>query len=100
MLAKSCRETCLLLVALADYSQLKWPGTSRWRLKPKVHVWQELCEFQSVTKGNPKHFWCYKDEDFGGYTVKLGERKGGRNTAKSVAENIFYRFCAVNKFPA
>ena len=99
VLSTKCRECCLLLVALADYSQFICPGTLKWRLKPKVHVWQELCEFQCVTKGNPKHFWCYKDEDFGGYTVKIGERRGGKNTPKSVAENIFDRFFALTGFP-
>jgi hypothetical protein len=97
--ATQCRETALLMVALADYAQVSCPGTYRWSLKPKVHVWQELCEFQCMTHGNPKTFWCYKDEDFGGYTVKLGERRGGRNTAKAVAENIFDRFCALQKLP-
>ena len=99
VLATKCRETCLLIAALADYIQVISPGSLRWKLKPKVHVWQELCEFQCVTKGNPKKFWCYKDEDFGGFTVKMGERRGGPNTAKSVAVNIFDRFCVLTPFP-
>lgn len=99
ILATTCRESCILMVALEDYAQLTCPGTLRWRCKPKLHVWQELCEYQCFTKGNPKLFWCYKDEDFGGHTVKLGERRGGKNTAKSVAENIFLRFFALTGIP-
>ena len=99
VLATTCRETCLLMVALEDYAQFNCPGTLRWRCKPKMHVWQELCEYQCFTKGNPKFFWCYKDEDFWKLAVKIGERRGGRNTAKSVAENIFCRFFALTAFP-
>ena len=98
--ATRCRETCLLMLAVADQAEIDCPGTWRWKPKPKVHVWQELCEFQSITKRNPKTFWCYNDEDFGGYVVKIGQRRGGKNTAKSIAENIFWRFCALNRFIA
>lgn len=98
-LATKCRETCLLMKSLEDHAQQKCPGTLNWKLKPKVHIWQELCEYQSISKGNPNAAWCYKDEDFGGFLQRIGERRGGRNTAKTIAENIFHRFFACKQFP-
>jgi len=98
-MARSCRRTCLLLRSLRDHAVSKKPDSLDWKMKPKVHIFQELCEYVAPIKGNPKDYWYYKDEDFGGYLQKLGSRLGGPNTAKSIAVNVFQKFCILNRMP-
>ena len=33
-----------------------------WKMVPKFHIWQHLCEDQTLM--NPRYFWTYSDEDF------------------------------------
>ena len=53
----------------------------RWRLKPKLHMMQELCELQT---DNPSQNWTYQDEDFGGSMAACARVRGGSATAKVV----------------
>ena len=48
-----------------------------WRLKPKLHMTQELLEYQALELGNPRGFWEYMDEDFVGVISTLAARRGG-----------------------
>ena len=48
-----------------------------WRTKPKLHMMQELLEYQSFELGNPRGFGEYQDEDFVGLIAKLAIRRGG-----------------------
>ena len=41
-----------------------------WSLKPKLHIWLELC----ASGASPSLFWTYRDEDFGG-TCALGTQE-------------------------
>lgn len=75
LLARNCRNTCILWKSLQTHLQTLEPGTNRWKMKPKVHVFQELCEFQTQERGSPMQAWCYKDEDFGGYLQKLQKKR-------------------------
>ena len=46
-------------------------------MKPKLHMMQELLEYQAYELGNPRGYWEYSDEDFVGLISKLALRKGG-----------------------
>ncbi|CAE7342175.1 bchH [Symbiodinium sp. CCMP2592] len=35
-----------------------------WHFKPKIHLLQEMAEDQSEDHGNPREFWCYRDESW------------------------------------
>ena len=48
----------------------------RWRVKPKLHMMQELLEYQAFSLGNPRGFWEYLDEDFVGIISTLALKKG------------------------
>ena len=41
-----------------------------WSLKPKLHLWLELC----ASGASPSLFWTYRDEDFRG-TCALGTQE-------------------------
>ena len=48
------------------------PGVG-WKLTPKFHL---LCHLTTTTAeqwGNPKHYWCYCDEDMVGHMVEVAE---------------------------
>ena len=49
-----------------------------WKIQPKLHMMQELLEYQSFELGNPRGYWEYHDEDFVGQVAKIAVRKGGR----------------------
>jgi hypothetical protein len=88
-LRTQCRQFCLLFGALAETR----PDT--WRLKPKVHLLQELCEMQEQPS-NPSLFWTYRDEDFGGTVAHISRRRGGYNSPFSTATSVLQRFMAQN----
>ena len=52
-----------------------------FRVKPKLHMFQELCE---LDPGSPARHATNHDEETGGAVVGLGRRRGGPNTASSV----------------
>ena len=70
-LAASCKRFCFLYVSLAS-----WSEDPLWRVKPKLHLMQELCEY---TDNRPSQCWNYRDEDFGGTVAKLSRKRGGHN---------------------
>jgi len=70
-LAASCKRFCSLYVSLAS-----WSEDPLWRVKPKLHLMQELCEY---TDNRPSQCWNYRDEDFGGTVAKLSRKRGGHN---------------------
>ncbi len=47
------------------------PSPAAWHLTPKVHLAQELGEFQCRVLGNPKIFWCYRDETYMGVVKRI-----------------------------
>lgn len=79
--------------ALADLA----PGANleRWRIKPKLHMMQELLEYQSFTLGNPRGFWEYLDEDFVGIMATLAMKRGGANTHHACSWNVMERYRAL-----
>ena len=83
-----CRKFCVLYCTLED--QHKDHPQKPWRVKPKMHLMQELCE---MTDGiDPVRSWTYRDEDFGGSMAHTGQRKGGKYTAIAVSRQVLTRF--------
>jgi hypothetical protein len=91
-LATSCRKFASLWAALESSGD----GIA-WRMKPKVHQMQELCEFCSH---NPSANWTYRDEDFGGSMANLVRIRGGKATPKRVGSNALTKFCARHPVPS
>ena len=68
-----------------------------WRVKPKLHMWLELCD---LTDGaDPALTWTYRDEDLGGAVAQMGRRRGGKFSAERVGRNTLQRFCFRHPFP-
>jgi len=68
----------------------------KWRLKPKVHLMQELCE---ESRHNPSTNWTYRDEYFGGSMAGFARVRGGKATAKVVGHNVLLKFQARHALP-
>ena len=85
VLAEHSRKLCLLWVALEETA-----ADDNWRIKPKLHLFQELCEAGSC----PSTCWTYRDEDFGGTLARLSRRRGGHNRSQGLAKSVLLRFMA------
>ncbi len=85
--ADCCRKCCLYYGALSQEI-----GATGWRCKPKMHMWQEMAEFQTVSLGNPRDFWTYKDEDFVGFVAQLAHSRGGGGNSRTVPNHVFARY--------
>ena len=92
ILKEESRKLCILLVALEKAS----PNNRLWRVMPKLHLFQEMCEMQEVC---PSTCWTYRDEDFGGTLMQVGRRRGGSNNCKATATNCLLKFMANNPLP-
>lgn len=58
-----------LYTALA--TDAKERGLKLWKLMPKLHRFQHLCEWQSLSHGNPRYCWTYADEDLAGAMAEV-----------------------------
>ena len=85
LMEENSRRFCVLYSGLEEtHRDKKGPV---WRIKPKFHLMQELCE---MTEGAcPALSWTYRDEDFGGSAANMARRKGGWKTAFGIS-NIFW----------
>ena len=92
VLKEHCRKFCTLYAALVHDSD-----HAQWRLKPKLHLFQEMCE---MAASNPSLTWTYRDEDFGGALALMGRRRGGPKSVTSTAENVLRRFAGRHDVPA
>ena len=90
-----CRCVCVLYNALHEEMVAKGKPLL-WDLKPKVHLLQELVEFQAQELGNPRHFWCYRDESWCGFWAKASRRRGGANSSDMTAERFLNRYRALD----
>ena len=68
-----------------------------WKMKPKMHMFQELVEFQTWDLGHPARFWTYQDESFVGAIAKLAMLRGGPRIAASAAKRALDRFRALTE---
>ena len=67
-----------------------------WRMKPKLHMFQELAEFQTADLGQPARFWTYQDESFVGTVAKLAMSRGGMKSVASAAKTTLLRCYALS----
>ena len=91
VMAEHSRTFCLLLAALEETAE-----QPNWRLKPKAHLMQEMCEMMKV---NPSKHWTYRDEDFGGSMAAMARVRGCKGSAKVVGQNVLLKFQAKCKLP-
>eukprot|EP00974_Lingulodinium_polyedra_P110324 10672075-Lingulodinium_polyedra.AAC.1 len=88
--ASMCRKFCLLYSSLSlEPNNIK---NDLWRVKPKMHLFQELAEEQTFALGNPKDFWAYKDESFMGFLASLACTRGGGSKAHTVPLRTIERY--------
>ena len=85
------RQLALLLTGLEAEALLQG-NDCNWRTKPKLHLMQELIEYQCFYSGAPCQYWTYTDESWGGWLAKAGMRRGGKKTAPLVGLNVINRF--------
>ena len=52
---------------------LRPPVVRRWKMVPKFHLFQHLCEIQTQRKGNPRFYWTYADEDLVGHMKEIAQ---------------------------
>ena len=86
VLAIHCRRFCLLYVALAVRF-----SPEAWKIKPKLHLMQGLCEMSRVC---PSLTWTYRDEDFGGSLAGFVRRRGGSSGPETTSRNMLSKFVA------
>lgn len=48
-------------------------GIKLWKMQPKLHLFQHLCEDQAPLQGNPRYWWTYGDEDLVGILIGIAE---------------------------
>jgi len=90
----ACRKFCILYVTLEKESLAAGDEYS-WKCKPKLHMFQELIEFQAPDHGNPRLFWTYLDESWGGFLSRAASRRGGPKYGPTVAQGLLDRFRAL-----
>ena len=54
-------------------TRAKEQGLHMWKLHPKLHLFQHLCEWQCLEHGNPRFYWTYADEDLAGKMAECAE---------------------------
>ena len=94
-LAQASRKLANSYCALQEFV-LQEQGTQDWHIKPKLHLFQELCEFCSR---NPRDFWCYKDETFGNVCAGFGRRYGGPDSPGHNTEMVLLAWCCSEPLP-
>ena len=70
-----------IYMALATEAHRK--GEKFWKAMPKLHIFQHLCEWQALERGNPRYFWCYADEDLAGLMAEVAQSCHPRTMASS-----------------
>ena len=68
-----------------------------FRVKPKLHLFQELCEMQGAIE--PAAHWTYRDEDFGGSIVAMAKSLGGFNSASATGKRVLVKLRARYSVP-
>ena len=92
----SCQKFCILYAALAAESERVHGHSTFWRIKPKMHMFQELMEYQAQDLGNPRLYWNYADEDFVGWVANIARsRGGGALQATTAAKKVLDRYRAM-----
>jgi hypothetical protein len=92
--AAACKAVVSLYVSLEDFAVAAGDYTS-WRVKPKLHMFEELIQFISFDVGSARRFWTYQDESWGGWLSNCAARRGGPKFAATVALGLLQRYRAV-----
>ena len=82
--APDARQFCNLSKALSKEAS----EDNLWKLKPKMHMAQEMSEVQSDLFGNPREFWTYRDESFMGVVSSMAHSRGGSATASTIHHRV------------
>ena len=90
--AASISQRVALLLCGLEMEALSEGDCARWRTKPKVHLMEELIEYQTLEKGSPCQYWTYKDESWGMWLSTVTARRGGKKSAWNVALSSLLRF--------
>ena len=90
-MANNSRQLALLLAALDSTA-----SAPLWRMKPKVHLMQELLEYGL---SRPSETWLYRDEDFGGTVATMAKHRGGHSAAHTVGMAVLNKFAARHAVP-
>ena len=77
---------CVLFSQLA--SEAAMSRQKLWKTSPKLHLFQHVCEWQSIESGNPRFYWCYADEDLVGQLIEVAEACH----AKTMAVTAMYKW--------
>ena len=80
----------LLFASLRDTSE-----DPDWRVKPKMHLFLELC----LQECEPNLFWTYRDEDFGGSIGHQSKMRGSWKRASSYMKHALDLFACKNPEP-
>lgn len=95
-LKEASQKLARLYIALEEDALKRDPNdTFTWRVKPKLHLFQHLCEF---CDHNPRDFWCYADETAQHCYATLFERRGGKDTPGHNTHNALRRWTALTPF--
>ena len=89
--AAHCRRFCLMYEALRASGK----GDNLWQFKPKLHLLQELVEYQSHDYGSPRLYWTYRDESWCGFMAKANKRRGGCSVSSTIAFRFLQRYRAM-----
>lgn len=93
--AADCVKMCEILLAL-HLEAVSLGRDKHWKRKPKLHLLQELLEYDCVqSQQSPKTFWTYLDERWGGEVAKIASRRGGKKTASLIAVSLIHRYRAL-----
>lgn len=93
--AEHCRRLCTLYAALQEEAR-EAGNYLLWHMKPKVHLLQEMIEYQAEVFGNPAEYWTYRDESWCGYWASCSRRRGGANSAARTTERFLNRYRALD----
>ena len=91
------RMFALQYVALEASTVARDPKSRAWRVKPKLHLVQELAEHACL---NPASVWCYRDEDFGGTLAALARPRGAAASVLTCSAKVLQLFYARQPVPA
>ena len=68
-----------------DVEALSVGYCTKGRTKPKVHLMEELLEYQTVEHGSPYEHWAYKEDSWGMWLPHVTARRGGKTIGCGVA---------------
>ena len=90
----ACHRLRKLFAALETLSLAKGDDLS-WKVKPKLHMFEELICYIGPEFGSPRLFWTYTDEHWGAWLARTATRRGGPKFAASCALNLLQKYRAI-----